>query len=110
MAKKKAKVAKTKVATKPKSMTKTELVREVASSCDLSQKAAGEVVDQVFGLMRNRLIKDGTFAIQAFGTFNVKDRAARKGRNPQTGDEIDIPARKVVGFSASSVLKADVNG
>lgn len=90
-------------------MTKSEFVAELAASCELTKKKAEEVVDEVFGLMKSHLIEDGEFKLHGFGQFNVKERAARKGRNPQTGEEITIPAKKVVSFKAASALGAEVN-
>ena len=99
-----------KAAPKAKAITKAELVKAVADSCELSQKKAGEVIDEVFGQMRTHLCDDGDFVIPTFGRFQVKDRDARMGRNPQTGEPIEISARKVVTFKASSVLGTEVNG
>lgn len=91
-------------------MTKAELTTKVADECELTKKQAGDAVDAVFGAMRSEILIEGKFAIPGFGNFTVKDRAARKGRNPQTGKEIEIKARKVLAFKPSSVISTDLNG
>jgi len=87
-------------------MTKVELIDVVKG--ELNRKEAEEVVEKVFGAIRSALKRDGKFAFPGFGTFTVKQRAARKGKNPQTGAVIDIPAAKAVVFKAATTLKAEV--
>jgi DNA-binding protein HU-beta len=87
-------------------MTKAELIDQVAGSVEgLSKKQGAELLDTVFAVLTKALIKGGRFAYPGFGTFTVKKRAARKGRNPRTGKEITIPAGKTVGFKAAPALK-----
>lgn len=93
-------------------MTKMDLVKEVMESTDnaLAKKDVELVVNNVFGLMAKALADGEKIAIAGFGTFDIKERAARKGRNPQTGEEIDIAASKSVHFKAGKALKESVNG
>ena len=86
-------------------MNKTELINAVAESSDLSKKDAGKAVDAVFETVMDTLGESEKVQIIGFGTFEVRDRAARKGRNPQTGEEIQIPASKVPAFRAGKALK-----
>lgn len=91
-------------------MTKAELINLIADDCDLTKKKAEDALDTVLGAIRTSLINNGEFAIHQVGRLVVKERAARKGRNPQTNKEIMIPARKVVAFKPSSVISAAING
>ncbi len=88
-------------------MTKAELIDQVVGSAgsDLSKKATGELVDAVFDAIGQAIKKDARFSYPGFGTFTVKKRAARKGRNPQTGAAIRIKASKTVGFKPAPGLK-----
>ncbi len=88
-------------------MTKAELINTVASAAGagMSKKGVEEIVDSVFGSVSKAISKEGRFAYPGFGTFTVKKRAARTGRNPQTGDAIKIPASKSVGFKAAPAFK-----
>lgn len=86
-------------------MNKTDLINAVAESAELSKKDAGRAVDAVFEAITNSLKSGEKVQIIGFGNFEVRDRAARKGRNPQTGAEIEIPASKVPAFRAGKALK-----
>jgi DNA-binding protein HU-beta len=86
-------------------MTKGDLVNAVAKSAELSKKAAGEAVDATFESLARALKKDKRFQVPGFGTFTVRARKARKGRNPQTGAEIQIKASRTVGFKPAPDLK-----
>ena len=90
-------------------MTKAEFIDQVVkSSADdmgLTKKAAGELIDSLFGIVGKAIKKDGRFSYPGFGTFTMKKRAARKGRNPRTGTEIRIKASKTVGFKPAPSLK-----
>lgn len=90
-------------------MNKTELVDAVASETGLSKAAAARAVDAVTGAITGALKKGDAVSLIGFGTFKVSERAARTGRNPQTGKEIKIAARKSPGFSAGKALKDAVN-
>lgn len=89
-------------------MSKAELIEHVAEQAGLSKKAAGEAVDAVFDGIAKALKKEGSFTLIGFGGFAVRKRAARTGRNPQTGEEIKIKASKAVGFKASKTLNASL--
>ncbi len=90
-------------------MNKAELVDSVASAANLSKADAGRAVDAVLSSITSSL-KDGQqVSIVGFGTFNVKHRAARAGRNPRTGETIQIAASNVPGFKAGKALKEAVN-
>ena len=90
-------------------MNKQELVEIVAESSDLSKAAAGRVVDTVFDTITDTLSKGDQVTLVGFGTFLVRDRAARTGRNPQTGEPIEIAAAKNPAFKAGKALKDAVN-
>ncbi len=87
-------------------MTKADLIEKVqASHGDLSKRQVGLVVDAVFDHLARGIRKDKRFSMPGFGTFVVKKRAARVGRNPQTGAEIRIAPSKTVGFKPAPELK-----
>lgn len=90
-------------------MNKSELVDAVAQSADLSKAAAGRAVDGFIAAVSGALQKGEQVSLVGFGTFLVRDRAARTGRNPQTGAEIKIPAAKNPAFKAGKALKDAVN-
>ena len=92
------------------SMTKVELVNAVAESAGITKKDAESAVNAVFASIEKSLVGGEKVAIAGFGTFDVRDRAERKGRNPQTGAEIVIPAKKAVAFKAGKQFKESVNG
>ncbi|MDV2580832.1 HU family DNA-binding protein [Alkalibacillus haloalkaliphilus] len=86
-------------------MNKTDLVNAVAENADLSKKDASKAVDSVFEAITDSLTKSEKVQLIGFGNFEVRERSARKGRNPQTGQEIDIPASKVPAFKPGKALK-----
>lgn len=89
-------------------MTKDELINSVIKSCkdpNLSKRLTGDVLDSVFENISKAIKKEKRFAYPSFGTFTVRNRKARKGRNPQTGEEIKIKASKTVGFKPAPTLK-----
>lgn len=86
-------------------MNKTDLINAVAEQAELTKKEAGLAVDAVFESIQNSLSNGEKVQLIGFGNFEVRERAARKGRNPQTGKEIDIPASKVLAFKAGKALK-----
>jgi DNA-binding protein HU-beta len=90
-------------------MNKAELVEAVADSAGLSKADAGRAVDAVVEAVTGALQKGEQVAVVGFGTFSVKSRAARTGRNPRTGEAIKIAASKVPGFKAGKALKDAVN-
>lgn len=90
-------------------MNKAELVDSVASAANLSKADAGRAVDAVLGSITSSLQGEQQVSIVGFGTFSVKHRAARAGRNPRTGETIQIAASNVPGFKAGKALKEAVN-
>jgi DNA-binding protein HU-beta len=86
-------------------MTKGDLVDAVAKSAKISKRAAGEAVDATFEGISRGIKKSKRFQVPGFGTFTVRSRKARVGRNPQTGAEINIKASRTVGFKPAPVLK-----
>tara|TARA_B100002051_G_C16430078_1_gene483776 strand:+ start:370 stop:639 length:270 start_codon:yes stop_codon:yes gene_type:complete len=86
-------------------MTKADFINNVMSATGTSKKDAALLVEATFNNLANAISNDGKFSYPGFGTFTVKNRAARQGRNPQTGETIQIAASKNVGFKASSNLK-----
>jgi DNA-binding protein HU-beta len=88
-------------------MTKADLIQSVAA-LGMTKKAAGEMVDALFMTISRTIKKDGRFFYPGFGTWTVRQRKARMGRNPQTGAEITIKASKTVGFKPAKELKADL--
>lgn len=89
-------------------MNKKDLINAVAEKTGMTKKDSGLVVESVFDAIKETLSKGEKVQIIGFGTFEVRDRAARKGRNPQTGEEIDIPATRVPAFKAGKALKDTV--
>ena len=89
-------------------MNKTDLVNAVAEQSELSKKDAAKAVDSVFETIMGSLGKGEKVQLIGFRNFEVRERAARKGRNPQTGEEIQIPASKVPAFKAGKALKDSV--
>ena len=90
-------------------MTKAELVDFVAEKADLTKADAARAIDAVVAGVTKGLKKEGKVTLVGFGTFTAKKRAARTGRNPQTGAEVKIPARVVPAFKAGSKLKDALN-
>ena len=89
-------------------MTKDQLIESVKKSCnwdDISKRLTGDVLDATFENIKKAIKKNKRFSYTGFGTFLVRNRKARKGRNPQTGTEIQIKASKTVGFKPAPKLK-----
>ena len=90
-------------------MNQSELVDFIAGEAEISKAAAGRALDAVTTAVKKTLKKGGTVTLVGFGTFSVGKRAARVGRNPQTGAEIKIKAAKVPKFRPGKALKDAVN-
>lgn len=90
-------------------MNKSELIESVASSADLSKAAAGKAVDATLSAITKALGEGDQVALIGFGTFSVKERPARTGRDPRTGEPMDISASKAPTFKAGKSLKDAVN-
>jgi len=85
-------------------MNKGDLVEKVAKNCGLSKSSADDAVNTVMGAIADALANGDKVTLLGFGTFSVADRAAREGRNPKTGEKMNIPASKGVKFKAGSKL------
>ena len=90
-------------------MNKSELVKAVASGTELSSADAGKAVDAVFDAIASALKEGDQVTLVGFGTFSVRERSARTGRNPRTNEPIEIKASKIPSFKAGKRLKDDVN-
>ena len=90
-------------------MNKSELIDAIALSADISKAAAGRALDATLETVAETLRDGDQVSLVGFGNFQVKDRAARAGRNPQTGETIQIKASRVPGFKAGKALKDAVN-
>lgn len=90
-------------------MTKSELIAELAQRADLSKKRAEEVVNCVFRSMTESLISGSRIEIRGFGSFSIKAYSARKGRNPKTGSEVDVRAKRSVHFKVGKELRDRVD-
>ncbi len=90
-------------------MTKADIVEKIYDKVGFSKKESAELVEMVFDIIKNTLEKGDKIKLAGFGNFVVKEKADRRGRNPQTGDEIIISARKILTFKPSQVLKASIN-
>ncbi len=86
-------------------MTKAELIEKMAADADITKAAAGKALDSMTDSLGKALKKDDKVTLIGFGTFSVSKRAARKGRNPQTGEEIDIKASKAPKFTPGKAFK-----
>ncbi|OUD14500.1 DNA-binding protein HU [Thioflexithrix psekupsensis] len=90
-------------------MNKSEIIEAVAEAANISKAQAGNAVEAVIDSIRDALAKGDSVTLIGFGTFTVRERPARTGRNPRTGDPIDIKAAKVPVFKPGKVLKEVVN-
>jgi DNA-binding protein HU-beta len=90
-------------------VNKSELIDSIAESADISKASAGRALDAAIDAVTSELKAGGQVSLVGFGTFSVKDRAARAGRNPQTGEAIQIKAAKIPSFKAGKALKDACN-
>ncbi len=90
-------------------MNKKQLVDDLAEKRDISKKEALEIFEDIISLIKKSLSDNEKFEIPSFGKFIIKHVEARKGRNPRTGEEIDIPAKNTVKFTASKTLIDEFN-
>lgn len=90
-------------------MTKSDMVEKIYEKIGFSKKESAELVEMVFDIIKSTLESGEKIKIAGFGNFVVKEKADRRGRNPQTGEEIVITARKILTFKPSQVLKASLN-
>ena len=90
-------------------MKKSEMMEAIASTTGLSKSDVEKVFSATFDLFKDELVKENKVSVAGFGVFKISERAARDGRNPQTGETIHIAASKNVGFKAGTALKEAVN-
>jgi integration host factor subunit alpha len=90
-------------------MTKADIVEAVYQQIDLSKKEAADIVDSVFEMIRTQLENGESVKIPRFGNFTIRSKVPRRGRNPKTGEELEITARKVLTFKPSQILRDRVN-
>lgn len=91
-------------------MNKSELIEKMAQSADMTKADAERALNSLVSTITNELANGGDVSLVGFGTFKVNERAARTGRNPQTGETIQIAAAKVPAFKAGKAIKDAVNG
>jgi integration host factor subunit alpha len=91
-------------------MTKADIVERIYEKVGFSKKEATEIVESIFEVVKRRLERGEKVKVSGFGNFVVNEKRPRKGRNPQTGEEIIITGRRVLTFKASQVLKKTMNG
>lgn len=90
-------------------MTKADIIERIYEKVGFSKKESAEIVELVFDTMKETLSKGEKIKISGFGNFVVRQKRPRIGRNPQTGEEIEISARRVMTFRPSQVLKTELN-
>ena len=91
-------------------LTKVDLAKKIADDCGFMKGEASEIVEKVLDLIKETLISGDDVMISGFGKWKVNSKHSRRGRNPQTGEEIILDGRKVVTWRYSPVLKKAVNG
>ncbi len=90
-------------------MTKKEIVRQISDDLNLSQQDVKKVVQRTFDAVIDALAKEGRIELRNFGVFEVKQRKARKARNPRTGDEVQVPSKRVVTFKPGKEMEQFVD-
>ncbi|MCK9230932.1 MAG: integration host factor subunit alpha [Syntrophales bacterium] len=90
-------------------MTKADIIQNVYNKLGFSKRDSARIVESVFDIMKETLARGEKIKISGFGNFVVNTKRARKGRNPQTGESIEISKRRVLTFKASQVLRNDLN-
>ena len=90
-------------------MTKADIVDQVYVKTGLSKKESADIVEKVFDLVKETVAKGEKIKIAGFGNFVVKEKSTRRGRNPQTGEEIEISSRRILTFKPSQILKSAIN-
>jgi integration host factor subunit alpha len=91
-------------------MTKADLAQKVADDCGFMKGEATEIVEKLLEIIKSNLVRGDEVMASGFGKWTVKDKNTRRGRNPQTGEELVLDARRVVTWKYSPVLKKAVNG
>ena len=90
-------------------MTKADIAERIQDGTGLTRKESAEMMEEVFSIMKSTLEQGENLKISGFGSFVVKQKSDRRGRNPQTGETITISARRVVTFKPSTILRAAIN-
>ena len=90
-------------------MTKADIIETVSVTCGFSKKESSDLVECVFSLIKKSLESGEDLKISGFGKFEVKHKNTRRGRNPQTGEALEISARRILSFKPSQLLKTAVN-
>ena len=90
-------------------MTKADIAEKIQASTGLSKKESAEIMEAVFSIMKSTLESGETLKVSGFGSFVVKQKSDRRGRNPQTGEAITITARRILSFKPSAVLRDAIN-
>lgn len=91
-------------------MNKHQLIEKVANATFYSEKSVEYIFDEIVSQIKNGLMNNEKITIKELGSLKIKDRASRLGRNPKTGEEYHIPARKMPVFEVSEVFKNEING
>ncbi len=90
-------------------MTKVDIVEEIYEKVGFSKKEVAKIVEYIFDIIKDSLVKEDKIKISGFGNFVIRKKRSRRGRNPQTGSDIEITARRILTFKPSQVLKASLN-
>jgi integration host factor subunit alpha len=90
-------------------MTKTDIIENISATCEFSKKESSELVKSILTMIKECLESGEDLKISGFGKFEVKEKNSRRGRNPQTGETLEISARRILSFKPSQQLKAAVN-
>ena len=90
-------------------MTKIDIIQNVYEKLGFSKKDSADIVESVFDIIKDSLAQGDKVKISGFGNFSVKEKRARRGRNPQTGSELTLEARRVVTFKPSGILRSRIN-
>ena len=90
-------------------MTKVDIVESIYEKVGFSKKEVAKIVESVFDIIKECLQKEDKIKISGFGNFVIRKKRARRGRNPQTGSDIEISSRRILTFKPSQVLKAGIN-
>ena len=90
-------------------MTKIDIVQNVYEKIGLSKNESVQIVESFFDIIKDALVAGENVKISGFGNFTVKEKKSRRGRNPQTGEEMEISARKVLVFKSSNILRDSLN-
>jgi integration host factor subunit alpha len=91
-------------------MTKADIVERIHNKIGYNAKTSADMLETVLGIMKNTLESGEKIKIAGFGNFEVRQKADRRGRNPQTGEPINIEARRILTFKPSNVLRQAING